>query len=61
MKRQAAASGLQTMAAEATNDLMRSNELAALHAMPTLMQSNPVEVLVASAYLVLAIIVSCLC
>lgn len=55
------ASVLQTMAAEATNDLMRSNGWAALHALPTLMQSNRVEVLDASSYLLQVIIASSLC
>lgn len=61
MKLPAVASVLQTMVAEATNDLMRSNVWAALHALPPLMQSNRVEVLDVSSYLLLVIIASSLC
>lgn len=61
MIRLAEASAPQTMAVEAKNDLMRSNGLAALHALPTSMQSNRVEVLVALANLGQVIIASCLC
>lgn len=61
MRRPAVASVLRTVAAEATNDLMRSNEWAAPYAWPTLMQSNRGAVLVVSSYLLPVIIALCLC